>query len=287
MLFLLPLGPGERAPRLPPLTLAIVALNLLAFLVTLRFDTDAAARQETELERMAEWSLRLASQNVPALAARAGAPALRFLEHDTAWREELAGTAQGERLEAYVEEYRALKAAHPFFRFGFVPADITAVRLITHQFLHAGWLHLGFNMLFLWTVGALLEATLGAAVFGPLYLAGGVAAALAFAAASPQSVEPAVGASGAVAAAMGLFAVLHGREPVRLALVAAPLLVPRIYFVTWPAAVFLGLWVLEQLFFFSFGPTTLGVAFAAHLGGFVFGALAGIVVRLTAASTST
>jgi membrane associated rhomboid family serine protease len=285
MLFLLPLGPGDTAPRLPRLTLAIVALNLLAFLGTLPFDTEAVANQEIELERMAEWSLRLAGQTTPALAARVSRPALRFLEEDTAWRDELAGTAQGERLSVYVEDYRALKAAHPFFRFGFVPADITLLRLVAHQFLHAGWLHLGFNMLFLWTVGALLEATLGAAVFGPLYLAGGVAAALTHAALVPQSVEPAVGASGAVAAAMGLFAVLHGREPVRLALVAAPLLVPRIYFVTWPAAVFLGLWLLEQVFFFSFGATTLGVAFAAHLGGFAFGALAGGALRIKTKAT--
>ena len=280
MLFLLPLGPGESAPRLPPLTLAIVVLNLLVFLVSLTFDTDKAAREQAELERMAEWSLRVAGQTVPALAARVGGPALAFLEQDTAWRQEVAGTEQGERLVAYLEEYRALKAGHPFFRFGFVPADITLVRLITHQFLHAGWLHLGFNMLFLWTVGALLEATLGAGLFGPLYVVGGMVAALAHAAASPHSVEPAVGASGAVAAAMGLFAVLHGAEPVRLALVAAPLLAPRVYFLTWPAWVFLGLWALEQLFFFSFGPTTLGVAFAAHLGGFAFGALAGLALRL-------
>ena len=281
MLFLLPLGPGESAPRLPPLTLTVVALNLLVFLAFLPYDADKAAAQETELEQMAEWSLRLASQKVPALAARTGGRALSFLEKDTAWRDELAGTEQGERLAAYLEDYRALKASHPFYRFGFVPADITLVRLVTHQFLHAGWLHLGFNMLFLWTVGALLEATLGAAVFGPLYLVGGCAAALAHAALVPQSAEPAIGASGAVAAAMGLFATLHGREPVRLALVAAPMLVPRIYFVTWPAWVVLGLWVLEQLFFFSFGATTLGVAFAAHLGGFLFGALAGLVVRMT------
>jgi membrane associated rhomboid family serine protease len=280
MLFLLPLGPGESAPRLPPFTFAVVALNLLAFLALLPYDADKAAAEESELERMAEWSLRLASDKVPALAARVDGRPLLFLETDTAWRDELRGTEQGERLAAYLDEYRALKAAHPFYRFGFVPADITLVRLVTHQFLHAGWLHLGFNMLFLWTVGALLEATLGAAVFAPLYLVGGFAAALAHAAMVPQSTEPAVGASGAVAAAMGLFATLHGREPVRLALVAAPLLVPRIYFVTWPAWIFLGLWVLEQLFFFSFGPTTLGVALAAHLGGFAFGVLAGLVARM-------
>jgi membrane associated rhomboid family serine protease len=80
---------------------------------------------------------------------------------------------------------------------------------------------------------------------------------------------------------MGAFAVLHARERMRLALIAAPLLLPRVYFVSWPAWVFLGLWLLEQLFFASFGSTTLGVAFGAHLGGFAFGALAGLALRHT------
>src|SRR5262249_59672814 len=101
----------------------------------------------------------------------------------------------------------------------------------------------------------------------------------AHAALNPTSTEPAVGASGAVAAAMGAFAVLHTRERMRLALVAAPVLAPRIYFVSWPAWVFLGLWLLEQLFFASFGSTTLGVAFGAHLGGFAFGAVARVAPR--------
>jgi membrane associated rhomboid family serine protease len=279
MLMLLPLGSDEREARTPRATLALLALNALVFVATQGFDLAKAEARETELEQVADWTLRQAGQRVPALAARLSTPALAFLERDERWREELAGTDLRERLESCLEDARQLRAGHPFHRWGFVPARITLGGLVTHQFLHAGFLHLAFNMLFLWTVGGLLERTLGVARFLSVYLVGGVAAALAHAALNPTSTEPAVGASGAVAAAMGAFAVLHARERMRLALVAAPVLVPRVYFVSWPAWVFLGLWLLEQVFYASFGSTALGVAFGAHLGGFAFGALTGMTLR--------
>jgi membrane associated rhomboid family serine protease len=279
VLMLLPLGSDEREARAPVATLVLIALNFLVFLALQGFDLTRAAAREAELEEIADWTLGQAAARVPALAARRSPPALAFLERDGRWREELAGTDLRERLESCLEDARKVRAGHPFYRFGFVPAHITPAGLITHQFLHAGLLHLGFNMLFLWTVGGLLERTLGVARFLSVYVVGGVAAALAHAALNPASPEPAVGASGAIAAVMGAFAVLHARERMRLALVAAPALVPRVYFVSWPAWIFLGLWSLEQVFFASFGSTTLGVAFGAHLGGFAFGALSGLVLR--------
>jgi len=290
VLMLLPLGSDERdaradgrEPRAPRVTLALLGLNLLVYLATQGFDLTRAEARETELEQVAEWTLRQAGARAPALAARISTPALAFLEHDDRWREEVAGADLRERLESVLADARELRSAHPFHRWGFVPAHITLPRLIAHQFLHAGLLHLGFNMLFLWTVGGLLERTLGPARFLALYLLGGGAAALVHAALNRASTEPAVGASGAVAAAMGAFAVLHARERMRMALIAAPLLLPRVYFVSWPAWVFLGLWLLEQIFFASFGSTALGVAFGAHLGGFAFGALAAVALRQTAA----
>ncbi len=113
-----------------------------------------------------------------------------------------------------------------------------------------------------------------------LYLVSGAAAACAHAASAPGSTEPAVGASGAVAGLMGFFAVAHAREPMRLALVAALSLAPQIRFFSLPAAVFLGLWVVEQVFWTLM--TThidVGVAFRAHLGGFAFGAIVAVVLR--------
>lgn len=281
MLLLVPLGTDQAAPRAPRATLCLIALNLLAFLWTARLDNAGAAAQEGELRRVAEWTLRVAEAQAPGVSRRAEAydSPLEFLERDGLWRGEVASDELRQRLEACLEDHRRLRAAHPFYAYGFVPARISAARLITHQFLHADLFHVGFNMLFLWTVGGLLELTLGAAVFVPAYLACGVAAALAHAAFHPASSEPAIGASGAVAGAMGLFAVLHARKPVRLALVVMLAVAPRIIFLSWPAWVFLGLWLLEQLFYASFGLDSLGIAFWAHIGGFVFGMLLALALR--------
>lgn len=281
MILLVPLGSRRPAPHTPWVTVGLVALNLIVFLAVQRHDTAGAEARRLELEQVAEWSLRRASDAHPDLARRAaGRPsALAFLERDGSWRQDLRSWPERERLEACLEDHRALRESDPFHAWGFVPAHVTPVRLVAHLFLHADFLHLLFNMLFLWTVGGLLEARLGPLLFGGGYLAGGAAAALAHALALPGSVEPAIGASGAVAAAMGAFAVLQARERVRLVLVAVPLLVPRVYFLVWPAWVFLGLWLAEQLFWASFGAATLGVAFAAHLGGFGSGLLAGLAAH--------
>lgn len=282
MLLLVPLGPDEAVPRVPRATLALVVLNVFAFLWTLRFDAAGAAATEAELKRVAEWTLRVAEKEAPGLTQRAaahGSP-LVFLERDPMWRQEIRSTDLRERLEACVEDGRRLRSEHPFYTYGFVPADVSGTRLLAHQFLHADALHLGFNMLFLWSVGGLLEFTLGAALFVPAYLLCGVAAALAHAAFNPGSTEPAIGASGAVAGAMGMFALLHGGRPLRLALVAMLGVSPRVYLLTWPAYAFLGLWLAEQLFYASFGSSSLGIAFWAHVGGFAFGMLLGVGLRL-------
>jgi len=151
---------------------------------------------------------------------------------------------------------------------------------VTSQFLHADLVHLLFNMLFLWAVGGLIESVWGAPLVTGLYLVSGVVAALAHAAFAPGSTEPALGASGAVAGLMGFFAVAHAREPMRLALVAALSLAPRIRFFSLPAALFLGLWAVEQVFWTLMTTRIdVGVAFRAHLGGFAFGALAALGLR--------
>ncbi len=174
-----------------------------------------------------------------------------------------------------------MREGHPFYRWGFVPAKITAPRLVVHQFLHADLVHLLLNMIFLWAVGGLIESVWGAPLVTGLYLVSGVVAALAHAASAPGSTEPAVGASGAVAGLMGFFAVAHAREPMRLALVAALSLAPRIRFFSLPAGVFLGLWVAEQVFWTLMTTRIdVGVAFRAHLGGFAFGALGAIGLRV-------
>jgi membrane associated rhomboid family serine protease len=185
-----------------------------------------------------------------------------------------------ERLERCVDERRQLREGHPFYRWGFLPSQITVHRLIAHQFLHVDVLHLLFNMVFLWAVGGLVEACWGGPVLAGLYLLSGAAAALTHAFFAHGSTEPAVGASGAVAGLMGFFAVAHAREPMRLALVAMLALAPRVRIFSLPAAVFLLLWLGEQVFWTLMTTRIdVGVAFRAHLGGFAFGALAALALR--------
>jgi membrane associated rhomboid family serine protease len=283
LILLIPLGPEAELPRLPRATAGLVALSVLAFFWTSRFDAARAAGEEARLERIADWTLGLLARDQPELGEgrKRHRSALDYLAADATWRDTVPEGELRVRLEQCVEERRGLREGHPFYRWGFVPARITPARLLVHQFLHADVVHLLFNMIFLWAVGGLIESVWGGSLVTGLYLASGVVAALAHAAFAPGSTEPAVGASGAVAGLMGFFAVAHAREPMRLALVAALSLAPRIRFFSLPAGVFLGLWAAEQVFWTLMTTSIdLGVAFRAHLGGFAFGALVAIGLRV-------
>src|SRR5947209_6983574 len=155
-----------------------------------------------------------------------------------------------------------------------VPARFTAdpagnaVTVVTAMFLHGGWLHLLGNMLYLWIFGDNVEDRLGHGRYLLLYVAGGAAAALAQVAISPDSRIPMVGASGAIAAVLGAYIVLYPRASVYT-------WVPIFFgIVPIPAVVWLGLWFAMQLLS---GVASLsvqsngGVAFFAHVGGFVAG----------------
>lgn len=281
MIVLLPLGPDAERPRLPRVTATLIALNVAVFLVTSPFESLAVAREEATLERVAGWTLEKAGRQRPALAERVARhpTALAFLLRDTAWPAEILADEDRTRLLECRDDYLRLRQGHAFYRFGFVPAEPGPVRLLTHLFLHADIPHLVFNMIFLWAVGGLLEVAWGEGVFAAFYLVSGIAAAATHALVNAGSVEPAIGASGAVAGLMGAFAATRGRQPMRLALVSMLSFSPRISFVSWPAWVFLGLWLLEQLFYALLtAHMNAGIAFGAHLGGFAFGFVAGAVL---------
>jgi len=151
------------------------------------------------------------------------------------------------------------------------PLLVGVLPIFTSMFLHAGWLHLIFNMWFLWVFGRNLEDGLGHVPYLVFYLTCGVAAALAQTAVTPASVIPTVGASGAIAGVMGGYFVRYPRARVLM-------LVPFffIFFVWLPAWVVLGYWFVLQ-FLSGVGSSLLGpemgggVAFWAHVGGFLAG----------------
>jgi membrane associated rhomboid family serine protease len=157
---------------------------------------------------------------------------------------------------------------------GIVPAEVATapVTLVTAMFLHSGAAHLAGNLLFLWIFGDNVEDRFGHGRFLVFYLAAGVAAGLAQAMAIPDSQIPVIGASGAIAAVMGAYFVLFPKSRVVMLI----WLLFYIDFVEIPAVLFLGFWFLYQ-FLGSLGSTgdVGGIAFVAHLGGFVVGAALG------------
>lgn len=154
-----------------------------------------------------------------------------------------------------------------------LPAWLTPV---SSMFLHGGLLHLGGNMLFLWVFGDNVEDSMGRARFFVFYIACGIAAALAQAAADTASTTPMVGASGAIAGVLGAYILLHPRATVRT-------LVFLGFFVTIirvPAMIMLGLWFLLQFVSAASRPIgDSGVAFWAHVGGFLAGMVLVPVLR--------
>lgn len=166
--------------------------------------------------------------------------------------------------------------------FGLVPADFSWTTVFTSMFLHGGFLHLAGNMLYLWVFGDNVEDRVGHGRFLVFYLLCGVAAALAQAAVAPHSRVPMVGASGAIAGVLGAYLVLYPRSRV---LTLLPI------FIFWqiveiPAVYLLGMWFLIQLLngVGSIAVTTAsgnigGVAFWAHVAGFVAGVICIYVFR--------
>jgi membrane associated rhomboid family serine protease len=187
----------------------------------------------------------------------------------------------GSRLDGFVQA------------FGAVPREITTGRdlppmaplgnvyltLITSMFLHGGWLHLGGNMLYLWVFGDNVEDTFGSFRYLLFYLVCGLAATVLQIAMSPGSDLPSIGASGAIAGVLGAYIVMFPTAQVRTLLILGFfILIPRI-----PALFLIGAWFLLQLLSglgqLGIAEETGGVAFWAHVGGFVAGLLLALFLR--------
>ena len=185
-----------------------------------------------------------------------------------------------------------------FDQWGAVPARITAafesgdylgpatLGMITSMFLHGGWLHILGNMLYLWIFGNNVEDRLGRLPFLVFYLVGGITAALTQVVIDPHSHVPLVGASGAIAAALGAYIVLFPGARI-LSLVFLGFFYQLLEV---PALIILGFWFVLQLISgaAALGATTAqgGVAFFAHIGGFALGVVVGLLLRVVGAGTA-
>ena len=158
-----------------------------------------------------------------------------------------------------------------------IPAEIVAghrwITVLTAMFMHAGWMHIIGNMVFLWAFGPEIEDAMGPPKYLAFYLLSGLAASVAQTAMAPGSTVPNLGASGAIAGVMGAFLVTYPRDRIRAVLLIGWF--ARITFI--PAALLIGFWFLIQIFSQVGAVADVqsggGVAYAAHVGGFIFGAV--------------
>ena len=163
--------------------------------------------------------------------------------------------------------------------FGSIPDEITRGQdlftLFTSMFLHGGWAHLLFNMLFLWIFADNIEAIIGSRRFLFFYIMGGLLAHALHIYFYPDSTIPTVGASGAISAVMGAYLVMFPSSKVKLLFFVIPFRIP--------AYLFLGFWIYMQissgLSSLRMAEGTVSVAYWAHIGGFIFGLVMGFIYR--------
>jgi membrane associated rhomboid family serine protease len=143
------------------------------------------------------------------------------------------------------------------------------------MFMHGSWMHIIGNMVYLLIFGDQIEDEFGHFKFLFFYLAAGVGATVAQVMASPESVIPCVGASGAIAGTLGAYLVLHPNNRVRVLVIRSIVMLP--------ASLVLGMWIVMQLFgqVESAAGKASGVAYMAHIGGFVVGVVASFIAKIS------
>lgn len=172
----------------------------------------------------------------------------------------------GAALDSFVKQFGAV----PYLLFH--PTGVTSyTRLLTSMFMHGSFMHILGNMLFLWIFADNIEDRLGHIRFLVFYILCGIAGALLHAVTAPNSTVPMIGASGAISGVLGAYIYLYPKARV-LALVPLGFFLRVTYL---PSVIFLGLWFLFQFLYgiSSLGARGGGVAYFAHIGGFVVGLL--------------
>jgi membrane associated rhomboid family serine protease len=241
----IPIADANRSRRVPWVTIGLIVVNILVFL--LWESTLQAQEQETFFYCNGMIAYEVTHQTN---LADGGTDARAALAEDH-------GSEEAAALQRDLQRR--------------CPDKNWALALLVSTFLHGGWLHLLGNMLYLWIFGDNVEDRLGHLPYLGFYLVGGIAADGLQIAFDTSSTVPNVGASGAIAAVLGAYLYLFPGARVRT-------LVFLLVFITWielPAAVVLGGWFILQLFsgISSVGEQGSGVAYWAHVGGWVFGYL--------------
>ena len=255
---MIPIKDNIPTDRFPVVTLGLIIVNFLVYFLAIRHGGSFFSGPDSQ-EVMKYGA-------IPYSLTHSGAHCAEVV------RQTLSGTSQ----PTVLCNSRILAAN------GIAPENTLPVwqTVFTSMFMHASIIHIGGNMIFLWIFGNNVEDSMGPVKFFSFYMVGGIVALALQVAVAPNSTAPTIGASGAIAAVLGGYIVLYPRSRV-LTLV---LIILFFTVIELPAWVMLGIWFAEQAIFAGAGLTNPtgaggGVAYFAHIGGFVFGLLA---IRLLA-----
>jgi membrane associated rhomboid family serine protease len=180
-----------------------------------------------------------------------------------------------EEMDSLNQQFVRLSESSIAEQYAFVPVNPRPISYLTANFLHGGWLHLIGNMWFLWLAGFVLEDAWGRWLYSAFYLIAGAAALQFYAWTNPGSITPTLGASGAVAALMGAFLMRFPKMKIEMAW----LFMFRLRRFKAPAYWLLPAWLLLEIFYGTLWGSMSGVAHWAHVGGFLFGALAALGIQ--------
>jgi membrane associated rhomboid family serine protease len=280
-----------EARRWPVVTLALIAINTIVFLFTTMSMSDeapqlgevksdililAALHPELKMQPQAEQLVDGFKKSHPAEWAQVQNPyrdvispfdaKIKLMEDPQKLQDEM---------DSLTDKYVKLSASSIAEQYAFVPAHPNALSYLTANFLHGGWMHLIGNMWFLWLAGFVLEDVWGRWLYSAFYLIAGAAALQFHAWLNPGSITPTLGASGAVAALMGAFLVRFPKMKIEMAW----LLMFRLRRFQAPAYCLLPLWLVGELFYGSLLGSHSSVAHWAHVGGFLFGAVAALAIQ--------
>jgi membrane associated rhomboid family serine protease len=282
----------------PVATIAIILINILVFFVFQSNDEERYAAavdfyfqsglEEIEkplyldfLETRRPQEYRTIKDKIASDPSAGEKELFRQMEYDAAFLDlvengELAYGDSNEKKRHQVlrQEYHSLKKKVVSWYYGFRPARPRIETLFTAMFLHGGVGHLVGNMVFLWIIGCLIEYGCRRWLFLVIYGLGDLAATGFYWLLNAQSLVPSIGASGAIAGAMGAFTVLYGLKRVRVFLTLG------FYFnyMKFPAIVMLPLWIGNEAFQMVFDKGS-HVAYAAHLGGLIGGAAIALILQ--------
>lgn len=281
--------------RLPIVTFAIIALNIIAFLATngsIQSQRQALGTAKAHLLMLAAMhpELHVPPENAKFVSTfqKSNPEIWEQLKRpdrgmEDAWDTRMRMTEDGGDLQGEMNtlslEYTRLKSQSITEQYAFIPASHSAISYLTANFLHGGWLHLIGNMWFLWLAGFVLEDAWGRGIYSAVYLVSGIVALQFHAWMYPNSLVPTLGASGAVAALMGAFLICFPTLKIEMAWLFLFGLRFRFHRFKMAAFWLLPLWLLMEVCSgFILGESS-GVAHWAHVGGFVFGAVAALGIR--------